>query len=277
MNSVPTLSIAFMAVSAVVSILIPLVLLLVFRKRSGADIAPFFVGCGVFLLFALVLESLVHQAVLGASPAGPVIQGNIWLYALYGGLMAGIFEETGRWLSFRTVLKRRQDNDANALMYGAGHGGVECVMLLGSTMVMNIAVAVMINNGNMEAVTDLIAGGGAPNSEEALAQVDQLTKQLMESAPATFLLGIVERLFAVALHISLSIIVWFSVKEVGRGALYPLAILIHAAVDGAAAITNNFFGAMATEAVLGILTLAVVIYAKHVWADARRNTQFLRR
>ena len=277
MNSVPTLSIAFMAVSAVVSVLIPLFLLIFFRKKTGADIAPFFVGCGVFLLFALILESLVHQAVLVKSPVGVTIQGNIWLYALYGGLMAGIFEETGRYLSFRTVLKRRQDNDANALMYGAGHGGFECVALLGVTMIMNIVVAVMINNGNMEAVTGILVGNDVPNSEEALAQVDQLTKQLTDAPSWTFLVGLVERVFAMAIHISLSVIVWFSVKEVGKRALYPLAILMHAAVDGVTVIVSDRFGAVAVECVVAVMALALILWARRVWAEARRNSSILRR
>ena len=56
----------------------------------------------------MVLERIFHFLVL-QSGAGTVIQGNIWLYALYGGLAAGIFEETGRFLAFRFVLRGRQD------------------------------------------------------------------------------------------------------------------------------------------------------------------------
>ena len=52
--------------------------------------------------------------------------------------MAGIFEETGRFLAFKTVLRKKQGKDINALMYGAGHGGFEAAALLGITMINNI-------------------------------------------------------------------------------------------------------------------------------------------
>jgi uncharacterized membrane protein YhfC len=89
------------------------------------------------LLFAFVLEQIVHSIVL-TSPAGTKIQGSIWLMALYGGLMAGLFEETGRFLAFKTILRSKRNNDANALMYGAGHGGFEAMMILGITMISNL-------------------------------------------------------------------------------------------------------------------------------------------
>ena len=101
---------------------------LIYYKKKGGQVSAFFVGCAVFVVFALLLESLVHNLVLKGLPVGEKILGNTLLYALYGGLMAGLFEETGRFLAFKTVLKKRQDNDRNALMYGAGHGGIECIL-----------------------------------------------------------------------------------------------------------------------------------------------------
>ena len=116
--SVPTLSVAFMALATLYSFAAPILLLIYYRKK-GADILPFFIGCIVFVIFALILESLMHQLVLKVLPVGKTILGNTLLYALYGGLAAGIFEETGRFLAFKTVLKKKLGNDRNALMYGA--------------------------------------------------------------------------------------------------------------------------------------------------------------
>ena len=99
---VPALSIVFMAVSAVLSVVIPVALLIYFYKKHKAPMASFFVGCGVMLVFALILESLVHQAVF-STKAGETILNTTWMYALYGGLMAGLFEETGRFAAFKTI------------------------------------------------------------------------------------------------------------------------------------------------------------------------------
>ena len=124
---VSTVSIAFMGVSLLVSVAIPLILFFYFRKKKRADILPFFIGCAVMVLFAFVLEGGLNFAV-SRTALGDRLTRNVWALAIYGGLMAGLFEETGRFLAFRTVLKKYQYKDMNALMYGAGHGGIEALI-----------------------------------------------------------------------------------------------------------------------------------------------------
>ena len=141
-GTVPVLSIVCMAVSLVIAFGVPIALFIYFRKKKGADILPFFIGCAVMFVFAFVLEAYAHQAVF-ASEIGKKIQNNVFAYALYGGFMAGLFEETGRFLAFKTVLKKKLGNDANALMYGAGHGGFEAIYLLGITSINNIIYSVL--------------------------------------------------------------------------------------------------------------------------------------
>ena len=139
-DKVPVLSMVFMSITGLMAFAIPVALLLWYRKKKHADILPFFIGCAVMMAFALTLESIVHTIVLSTSP-GQKIKSNIWLYALYGGAMAGLFEETGRWIAFKTVLKKRQGKNANALMYGAGHGGFEAAMIVGTAMISNLVMA----------------------------------------------------------------------------------------------------------------------------------------
>ena len=156
-GTVPTLSIVFMAVSCAICFLTPLALFLYLRLVKKADIYPFFAGCAVMLLFAFILESGLHSLVF-SSPAGPAIRNNIWLYALYGGFMAGLFEETGRYLAFSFALKKYRAKNVNALMYGAGHGGFEAIVITGLTMVNNIIWSVMINNGSISSMISSLPG-----------------------------------------------------------------------------------------------------------------------
>ena len=114
-GTVPVLSIIFMIITCMISFGVPIALFLYLRLVKKADIYPFFAGCTVMLLFAFILESGAHNIVL-SSPAGSAIRGNIWLYALYGGLMAGLFEETGRYLAFSFALKKYRAKNVNALM-----------------------------------------------------------------------------------------------------------------------------------------------------------------
>ena len=51
--SVPTLSIVFMALATLFAFAAP-ILLLFYYKKKGSDILPFFIGCIVFVLFALI-------------------------------------------------------------------------------------------------------------------------------------------------------------------------------------------------------------------------------
>ncbi len=253
----------FMGISLIVSAAIPLLLFFYFRKVKGCDPVPFGVGCLVMLIFALVLESAVHQIVLLRSPAGDVIQNSTLLYVLYGGLMAGLFEETGRYLAFRTVLKKHWPKDNNALMYGAGHGGFEMLAVLGVSMIGNLSLAVLINTGHLDQVTAGLTG-------DALTQAQEMISALTSSTPAMFLAGIVERIFALVLQISLSVLVWFAAKK-GKTALYPLAILIHAAVDGIlVALSRTGLAPLWIEVCAGVMAVCVALLARAVW---RANTR----
>lgn len=255
---VPVQSIIFMGVSAILSVLIPIALLIYFKKKSKASIAPFFVGCGVFLVFALVLESLVHQLVF-STKTGDTIMDTTWLYALYGGLMAGLFEETGRFAAFKTVLKKYQGNDANALMYGAGHGGLESIVVLGISMVGNIVLAILINIGSLDAMQDILAG-------EAGEAFEELISNLTGAASYMYLAGLVERIFAIVLQISLSVIVWFAAKNRKKLFLFPMAILIHAAIDAVTVVmTRNTADTWLIEATVGVMAIIVAIAAKLIY------------
>ena len=257
-GTVPVLSIIFMIITCMISFGVPIALFLYLRLVKKADIYPYFAGCTVMLLFAFILESGAHNIVL-SSPAGSAIRGNIWLYALYGGLMAGLFEETGRYLAFSFALKKYRAKNVNALMYGAGHGGFEAIVIAGLTMINNIVWSFMINNGRIAELTGSLSG-------------DQLAQQaigLLISTPSyQFLLGGAERLFAILLHISLSVLVWFAVKWEGKLYLYPAAILIHFAVDAAAALLSGLgVNVVIIEAVVAILTTAAALFARRLWRE----------
>ena len=126
----------------------------------------------------MILEQIFHSFILN-SDAGKVIQSNIWLYGIYGGLMAGLFEETGRFVAFKTVLKKDLINDKNALMYGAGHGGIEVFFILVFSMVSNIVVSIMLNSG---AVTLLMTG----ITDEAQLQAMNKSFELLSATPSGF-------------------------------------------------------------------------------------------
>jgi uncharacterized membrane protein YhfC len=248
--TVPTLSIVFMMVAALAGIAIPVGLYLYFRKRHGADRMPFWIGCIIFPVFALGLEQLAYLAMKHWGFFLNV-QSNIWAYGAFAGMMAGLFEETGRYFGFAVLLRKKRGKDINALMYGAGHGGIEAVLVMSLVMVSNLVFAFSVNAGTADPSTASIAA------------------QLAGIAPVTFLVSIVERIGAVTLHISLSVLVWFAVKNKKRFWLFPLAIVLHALVDAVAVIMSRFVSDIwLIEAAVYLLAgvcvvLAVIVYKRN--------------
>lgn len=256
---VSELSIAIIIVNMILGVLIPIVLLVYFKKKYRASIKSFLTGLAVMLLFAMVLEQLVHSVVLGSS-ISIVIQENIWLYALYGSLMAGLFEETGRFLAMRYVLKKEHGNAHNALMYGAGHGGFEMFAVLTIGMINNLIYSVMINLGQ---------------TQKLLEALDEATKGILQTAfdaliqtPSWhFMLSPVERFAAITAQIGLSVIIWYAATgEKSKGNLFVLAILLHAILDGVAVITaKSGISLIVVEAVVWLIAIGITLIARNIW------------
>ena len=63
----------------------PIGLLIFWKKRSNLTMFPFTVGGMCYLLFAMVLEQLVHMICIGMiQPLSDAILSNFWLYVTFG-------------------------------------------------------------------------------------------------------------------------------------------------------------------------------------------------
>ena len=255
---VSKLTIAMIIINMSLGVLIPIVLLVYFKKKYQASIKSFLVGCAVMFLFAMVLEQLVHSVVLGSSIGG-TIQGNIWLYALYGALMAGLFEETGRFLAMRYVLKKEHGNVHNALMYGAGHGGFEMFVILSLGMINNLIYSVMIHLGQTQTLLE-------PLDEAARVTLQTAFDTLIQTPSWHFLLSPMERLAAITAQIALSVIVWYAAAgKKCKGSLLVLAILLHAILDAVAVLAaKSGMSLIVVEIFVWMIAIAITLIAKSI-------------
>ena len=249
--------VAAMLAALILTIVIPLGVMCFLHRRGGAW-SECLTGAGTFIAFAMILEPIMHSLVL-RSGIGGVMQGNIWLYGLYGGLAAGIFEETGRLLAFRFILK--SPKRITALSYGIGHGGCEAFLLLGLTMASNLVLGLMYANG--ETLAPELAGAveallATPLVNFFWGGFERLT------APA-FSFGM-DRLTAMTLHMSLSVLVFASARTEKRG-LFPAAVLLHALVDFAAVTSNAYLPVAATEGGTLLLTLLIAAWAAKIYKN----------
>ena len=255
-------AIAVMILVALFTVVLPLGLGICFRRRTGGRWRFFLLGAVIFPLFALVLEGSVNRWVL-YGPLGGALTGSIWLYALYGGLAAGIFEECGRCAAF--LLGRRWSRGpGDALMYGAGHGGIEAVLLAGVTMANNVVLALAMNRGGLEAV-EAITGPLPQTTQNALAA-------LTVTPAGVYLWSGFERLAAVALHIALSVLVYAAVNRRGQWYWFPAAILIHALVDMAAVTASAFLPVAAVELMTALFTVGAVLLARQAYGGKETQT-----
>ena len=254
MGTVSTLSILGMCFSLIISIGVPIGLMIYAFKKMNAKLIWFVIGAVTFVLFALILEQLLHYVMVNRF--GEALTGNLILKAVYGGLAAGIFEEVGRFVSMN-LFKKKALNKQNAFMYGVGHGGIEAILIVGLTSISNLVTSIMINQGTFEAT---LSGLDPQVKEQTMAQISLL----WTTNPLDFYLGGVERICAIVLHICLSYIVYKAVKE-HKIYLVALSIMIHALVDCITVIMAAYLSAYMLELVLVVVIaiLAVIVYKKY--------------
>lgn len=239
----------FSGVSAVVAIGLPVLLLVLCIRKNRGSLQCITMGALCFLVGARILEQMLHMAVFSIAPD---LAKNIPLYCLYGCLAAGVFEETARLIGFRSLCKGgRCRSPLAGFAYGVGHGGIEAIMVGGVSAAMN-AVAL----GQLFATQ-------ATADPETLAQAAALDG-------LTCLVPAVERTLALALQISLSMLMWMVVTKRLPMWGYPLAIVLHAVADVPAVlyqtgVITNLWLCMA------LILLMVLLIGAPIWLTVKKR------
>lgn len=256
LQTISAVSIAGMILTLVISIGVPITLLVLIHKKKGAGISCFFLGASVFFVAAVLLEQMLHMVVLTVT--GDLITGNIWLYGLYGGLAAALFEETGRFAAMKFFMKKKL-NTANALMYGAGHGGFEAILIVGLTYLNNVMTSIMINMGGLEAGLNML--------DEETKNVTLESLSALWTTPANlFYLAGIERIFAITIQIALSVLMYLGVQY-GKGLCIAGAYGLHFLVDFVTVIMAERIGTAGTEGFLLLLTTGIVVVVYRIWKN----------
>lgn len=251
---IPFSSILVMCLDLIMAIAIPVALCLVLKKKMGFRMNPVLLGAATFAVMVLVLETIAHKIILtGTGDFGTSIMSSVIKYALYGGIMAGLFEETGRYFTMKWLLKKEPTNSGTDIAYGIGHGGMEMMVLLASAMATNIVFSIMLNHGDAQTII-----ASAP--EAAQAKYQAVFTQLLTTSTGTLFIPLWERISAIILQISLSVIMWVAVRNGGKGLLlFLLAFVLHASVDAIAVIVNSKYGVINTEIVISIIALSIAV------------------
>ena len=221
-NGIPSL-----IVTIIMMIVIPVAFFVYWRKKHKPQtkISYLIAGAVGFIVSARVLELGVHLVCIVAdNPVSRFINGNTVAFVLYGIVMAGVFEECGRYIVLKYIMKKNRTPE-NAILYGIGHGGIEILAVLLPSMILYLVIAVLFSAGNIENalstlnITEETATAALP-SVQASAAFDYVMMAM----------NIIERLFAVLSHIGLSVIVYYGVSNANRACL-PAAIILHMLMD----------------------------------------------
>lgn len=171
--------------------------------------------------------------------------------AIILGLLAGVFEETARYILFKFILKNTR-SWKEGILVGLGHGGIEAV-LLGVLAVIGFVTMIGYRSIDLSTVPSI----PADQLELARQQVEAYWSTPWYMA----LMGFVERIFAICLHVGLSVMVLYAVVY-SKPIWFWLALLWHAFVDAVAVYVGQEVGILALEgiiAVFAIISLWIVL------------------
>ena len=262
-------SIPSLIITVVLMIVIPVLFFIYWRvkHREQTNIRYLVAGAVGFLVSARILELGVHYfCILADNPVSRFINGSTAAYVLYGTVMAGVFEECGRHIILKYMMKKNRTRE-NAVLYGIGHGGIEILAVILPAMVTYLVVAFMFSRGNVEEavhslkITEDTAAAALP-SVLAAAAFDYTAMAM----------NVVERLLAMLVHIGLTVIVFYGVMTAGKGCL-PLAILLHMAVDTFPALYQRGVVQLWTVEIWAALWTAVIVFfAVRLYRRMERQT-----
>lgn len=233
---------------------LPIVLGLVLARRLGQPWRLFFIGAATFIASQVVhipLNLLIDRLAPGLLQPQSGNPGGLLVTAGVLGLSAGVCEEVARYLVYRFWIKDAR-HWRQGLMFGAGHGGVEAI-ILGVIAGLGAVNVVVLSQ------TDLTTLPGVTPDQLATVQ-EQMALAL--SYPWWYpLLGTLERIFAILNHLAMALLVLQAFRR--RNILWLLAaILWHAALDATAVYIIGSLGqengALWAELAVGLFALASV-------------------
>ncbi|MCB9422571.1 MAG: YhfC family intramembrane metalloprotease [Ardenticatenaceae bacterium] len=239
----------FYALNYLLMIGLPFILARMIRAKRQAGWGLFGVGALAFVLSQvghipfnwLILQRLAW-----------VPSDNVMAVAIFAGLSAGVFEEGARYLAYRYFAPDAR-TWGKGLMLGAGHGGIEAILLgvLGAWTVVQLA---LLRNGYL---LDQVPA-------DRMAAVQAQITAVFTAPWYDALLGAVERLSALCIQVSLSILVLQQFVH-GQRKWLIIAILWHAFVDALSVYAIANWGVYVTEVLVAgtaVISLGIIFWLK---------------
>jgi uncharacterized membrane protein YhfC len=233
---------------------IPIVLGIYLVNRFKFSWKLWLIGAATFIIsqiFHIPFNTYVLSPMLSPiQQSMPGASGSL-VTSLILGLSAGVFEECARYGMFRWWLRDKRSWQV-AILSGAGHGGVEAIILGGVVLWVFINM-VALRNSNLSELN---------LTPDQLTATQHQLQAYWNVAWYDTLFGAIERIFTIPFHIMASVIVLqVFTRRPGQQQLgwLGLAIFLHTMMDASAVFIAEVWSAYAAEAVLGGLAVIDVI------------------
>ena len=260
MGEISSLTISLILGGASASVSIPLLLCAIFKKRFKAHIKPFLLGIVSYLALSFCLVNIVNGILGSFINATEFSTAFIFVYSLCTQIIAAIIAQCGKYYTIR-ILKNDKQQDKFAMMgdamqFGIGYGGAECVITLGITLLSYMMYAGIFLSGSVDAVYASLSG-------EELAYTQEIFRFLTENGAENLIVLILQGLALLAFQLGSSMLVHRAVYGPNDKAYLTLAIVFHVimlvpeCIVSAGIITNMWFKAITTV----IFGAAVLYYA----------------
>ncbi len=225
-----------------------------FRKLFIAGALTFIASQVLHIPFLYGITAMFKNGMLPSPPESWSVVFN----AILLGLLAGIFEETSRYILFKYIMKKSHTWE-DGITIGLGHGGIEAIFIG------ILAISTFVQMMAMRSMTDF-SSLGIPAEQIEIVKA-QVTTYWAQSDVMPFF-GFMERISAMCLHIGLSVLVMYSIVS-GQRKWFWFALLWHAFVDALAvylypkitAGTNILLGTLGLETLVAILAVGLLVYA----------------
>lgn len=233
----------------ILMIAMPLILGWLINRSRSVGWRLFAIGCVTFIVsqighipFNFFVLPLLQEQIEPLTEMARLV-----ITAVFLGLSAALFEEGMRFIGYRYWAKDAR-SWGKAMMLGAGHGGVEAI-ILGILVAINTIMLIAWQNDRF---TVLI-----PSEQEPL--IAAVLDSFFSTPWYATILGAVERFFTIILHLSLSLMIMIAFVR-RRPGWIAAAILWHALVDAIAVFSVSMWGAYAAELLIALMALVSLLF-----------------
>lgn len=197
---------------------LPVVMFILLRRRTKASAFPLAVGFATYMVLSWVRG--IFRAILYTDE----LKQTQWALSLVSAILSGVIEEAARYFAFRCLLKHH-DRWKDAVSYGIGHGGCECIL---ASAVLSFQYMSMGLDCNRLGTAHMIQASTVEESTKLLEKLELIAGNsgLYETLCMLFSFTV-----SMAFHIALSMLVFAAVHYIGEKKQLFIAIAMHTFVD----------------------------------------------